>query len=119
MTDGKSEQDVSGVVKNFAAQLKKDGQLKSAGKIMQKFSELYDRAHGIVAAEIQSREELPQDVLQKVEKFVKERYGAKEVELKIAVNEGVRGGIIVKVGDEVLDASVKAQLKRLKKQLAS
>ena len=56
LTNGKSEQDISIIVKNFADQLKKDGQLKNAGAIMEKFGRLYNETHGIVEAAVSSRE---------------------------------------------------------------
>lgn len=119
LTDGKTEQAVSGVVKKFVEILKKDGQIKNAGKIMEKFSEIYNAKHGIVEANVISSRELSRDKIQQVENFIKEKYSAKEVIVKNIVDEKIKGGIIIKVGDEVLDASINGQLKRLEKQLAN
>ena len=118
LTNGKSEQDISIIVKNFADQLKKDGQLKNAGAIMEKFGRLYNETHGIVEAAVSSRENLSQDILGKIETFVKNKYGAKEVVLETAVDGNIKGGIIIKVGDEVIDGSVASQLRKLRKELA-
>jgi len=117
LTDGKTEQAVSDVVKKFAEVLKKDGQIKNAGKIMEKFSEIYNAKHGIVKANVISSRELSRDKIQQVENFIKEKYSAEEVIVKNIVDEKIKGGIIIKVGDEVLDGSVGGQLKRLKKEL--
>lgn len=119
LTDGKTEQAVSDVVKKFAEVLKKDGQIKNAGKIMEKFSEIYNAKHGIVEANVISSRELSRDKIQQVENFIKEKYSAKEVIVKNIVDEKIKGGIIIKVGDEVLDGSVGGQLKRLRKNLVS
>jgi len=119
LTDRKTEQAVSDVVKKFAEVLKKDGQIKNAGKIMEKFSEIYNAKHGIVEANVISSRELSRDKIQQVENFIKEKYSAKEVIVKNIVDEKIKGGIIIKVGDEVLDGSIGGQLKRLRKNLVS
>lgn len=118
LTDGKSEQEVLDIVKKFAEVLKKDGQLKNAKNIIEKFSDLYNKEHGIVYTLIVGRQKVSQDVLEKVNEFVKRKYSAKEVEIENVVDEKIKGGIVIKVGDEVIDASVDAQLKRLKNILS-
>ncbi|HBI34182.1 MAG TPA: ATP synthase F1 subunit delta [Candidatus Moranbacteria bacterium] len=119
LTDGKSEQEVLLIVKKFAQQLKNDGQLKNAAKIMEKFGELYNAANGIVVAEVTTKEKIEQEMKNKIEKFLKEKYSAKIVEIKNIIDEKIQGGIIIKVGDEVMDGSVKKQLNNLKKVLYS
>jgi F-type H+-transporting ATPase subunit delta len=64
------------------------------------------------------RTDVSPDILEKVKEFVKKKYGAKEVEINIEIDEKIKGGIIIKVGDEILDGSVSSQLKRLKNILS-
>lgn len=126
LTDGKSEQEVLDVVRRFAEQLKKDGQLKNAGKIMEKFSDIYNAKNGIVEAEVTTKYKIQDTRLpdgqaryKQIEEFIKEKYSANEVVIKNIVDEKIQGGIIIRVGDEVLDGTVNSQLNRLKKQLIS
>jgi F-type H+-transporting ATPase subunit delta len=118
LTENKSEQESLAVVIKFVQQLQKDGQLKNAPKIMEKFGQLYNETHGIVEAKVSSRENLSQDILGKIKAFVKDKYSAKEVVLETAVDGNIKGGIIIKVGDEIVDGSVSAQLKKLKNLLS-
>jgi ATP synthase F1 delta subunit len=118
LTANKPEQEVSNIAARFAEQLKKDGQLKNAAKIIGKFSELYNGAHGIVEAEIVSWEKLDEGMLEKMTGFLKEKYAAKKVEIRNTVDKKIKGGIIIKVGDEVLDGSISRQLKKLKNILS-
>ena len=118
LTDGKSEKDVLNVIARFAEVLKNDGQLKNASKIMEKYAELYNTANGIVVAEIISSKELSKEVTEDVKKFVAKKYNAKEVEMKMIIDEKIKGGIIIKVGDEVIDGSVANELKKLKNILS-
>jgi len=118
LTDGKSEQEISAMVKKFAEQLKKDGQIKNAKRIMEKFAEIYNEKNGIVVAEITTKEKIGKDAIGNVEKFIKERYSAKEVVIENNIDEKIQGGIIIRVGDEILDASVSAQLRKLQNILS-
>jgi F-type H+-transporting ATPase subunit delta len=118
LTDGKSEQEVLDIVKKFAEKLKADGKLKNTGKIMEKFAEIHNAKNGVVVAEITTKEKVEQKIIEKIEKFIKEKYSANIVEMKIVIDEKIKGGVIIKVGDEVIDGSVEAQLKKLKNILS-
>jgi F-type H+-transporting ATPase subunit delta len=118
LTDGKSEQEISVIVGKFALQLKNDGQIKNVSKIVQKFSEIYNVKNGIVEATVISARKLENDQIGKIENVIKEKYSAKEVMIENVIDKEIKGGIIVKVGDEVLDGSITSQLKRLKNILS-
>ncbi len=82
-------------------------------------------------AEITSHEELHTELRNKVSKYIKEKYlsatlrvakqagQAKEVILHNIIDEKVKGGIIIRVGDEILDSSVLRQLQELKNNLSN
>ncbi|MFA6382815.1 MAG: ATP synthase F1 subunit delta [Parcubacteria group bacterium] len=117
LTDGKTKQEVDGVVAGFLKVLRKNNQLKMAGKIIEKFSNLYNQKNGIVEAEVTSREALSKDVGNKLRNYVSTKYKAKEVVIKNKIDEGIKGGIIIKVGDEIVDASISGKLRSLKSSL--
>lgn len=119
LTGGKTDQEVSGIVAAFTAQLNRDGQLKNASKIMEKFSELFDAHHGIVTAEVVSVHEIGKEESEEVKKYIAEKYSAKEVVIKSRIDTSIKGGIVIRVGDEVLDGSVATQLKKLKRSLSN
>jgi len=119
LTDGKSESEVLDAVKKFFERLKADGQIKNVNGIIGKFSEFHNDSYGIVEARITSRSELGKEEKEKIENFIGKKYGAKKVEIENIIDEKIKGGIIIKVGDEVLDASISGQLKRLRNKLVS
>ena len=119
LTDGKTEQEVSDIVKKFADILKKDGQIKNTPKIIEKFSELYNAKHRIVEVIMTTRQKSENQSIKEIEEFVKKKYDAKEIIIKNVIDEKIKGGIIIKVGNEVLDGSVSGQLKKLKKILSN
>ena len=117
LTDKKSEQEISAIVKKFAEILKKDGQIKNVKNIIEKFSELYNKKHGIVEATVVTRQDVERQNVDRIEKFIKEKYSAKAVHIRNIVDENIKGGIVIRVGDEILDSSIKSQLNRLKSVL--
>lgn len=119
LTENKSQEEISAIVKKFAEQLRKDGQLKNADKIMDKFAKLFNAKNGIVEARVTSSRKLESNQVHQVESFIKEKYSAKTVEIENVVDEKIKGGIIVRVEDEVIDGSLSNHLKRLQKVLAS
>lgn len=113
----KSQSEGDSVVANFLKILQKNGQLKLAKKIVEKFSAIWNKENEIVEATVTSREALDKESLKKIEKFVAEKYLAKEVVLNNVIDEKIKGGIIIKVGDEMMDASVAKRLEDLKLSL--
>ncbi len=119
ITDKKSNEEILSSVADFARFLEKNRKLKLADKIIEQFSKIYNQMHGIVEAEITSRKKLDESELRKLKHFVKEKYKAKEVNLKNIVDGKIKGGITLKVGDEVVDGSVRGKLNELKKILST
>jgi F-type H+-transporting ATPase subunit delta len=117
ITDKKSKNEVQNSVADFARYMHKERKLKLAEKIIEQFGKIYNHKNGIVEAEAVSRKMLNESEMRKVKHFVKERYGAKEVVLKNIVDEKIKGGIIIKVGDEVMDGSVSGRITELRKIL--
>jgi F-type H+-transporting ATPase subunit delta len=52
-----------------------------------------------------------------VEEYIKRKHKAETVMLSTKIDENIMGGFIIRVGDEILDASVSEQLKKLTKKL--
>lgn len=116
-TKGKSEKDVHNVIVNFLKLLQKNGQMKLAKKVSEKFSAIWNKEQGVVEAEVITRYKIQDTMTKEIEKFIKEKYSAKEVVIKNVVDEKIQGGVIIKVGDELLDASVARKLVELKNSL--
>lgn len=115
--DKKSSQEVDAIVVNFVKLLQKNNQLALAKKIIEKFTRFYNEDSGIVEARVVSAKKMEAETLQDVENFVAKKYGAKQVILTQSVDKKIKGGIILRVGDELTDASVANRLVNLKKEL--
>ncbi|MDQ7031858.1 MAG: ATP synthase F1 subunit delta [Desulfonauticus sp.] len=104
------------VVKNFCFLLADKNRLKFLLEIKDCYVELLDVAQGIVRGElftaIELEEALKTDIAKKLEEQSKSR-----VVLDYKVDPEILGGLVLKVGDKVLDASIKAQLQILKENI--
>jgi F-type H+-transporting ATPase subunit delta len=72
-----------------------------------------------VLAEVTSAIPLTDAQKQSVQDRVKSMTQAREVELETKINPDIIGGVIIKVGSQVLDASLRGQLRRLGLRLNS
>jgi F-type H+-transporting ATPase subunit delta len=83
--------------------------------IIEQFLLMRDEQLGIVAAEVVSAIDLsPAQETALVRQL--RQYTRKDVRLETHRDPSIRGGIIVRIGDTVLDASVRRQLERLREQ---
>jgi F-type H+-transporting ATPase subunit delta len=116
-TKEKSRKEIDRAVFNLIKILQKNRQLNLFSKISQKFSEIWNKENGIIEAEVTSCEKLRNDLSHQASRYIKEKYQAKEVVLHNIIDEKIQGGIIIQVGDEILDASVKQKINLLRNVL--
>lgn len=109
--------DLDKILDNFMSLLKENGDLTQAGVIEEEFY-AYDReSRGIVTAAVTSAKNLdPKSERKIIEEL--NRYLSGQVELKKQIDESMVGGVMVRVGDELIDGSVKRSIKDLKDTLS-
>jgi len=117
VTKDKSQSEIGVMTENFVKVLTKNRQTKLVVKIINKFGELYNKENGIAEIEAISSRKLEADQIGQIEKFIKEKYSVREVLIDNKIDENIKGGIILKIGDEILDASVERQLRELRNNL--
>jgi F-type H+-transporting ATPase subunit delta len=117
LTKDKPENEVDIVIEKFVNDFKKNGLLGKAGEIIKKFTEIYNRENGIVKAKIFVGRELSEVNVEEIVKAIKEKYQAEEVELEMTVDKGLKGGIKIVVGEEILDNSIAGKLAKLRRAL--
>jgi F-type H+-transporting ATPase subunit delta len=92
--------------------------LESVGDIAQGFRRLYNRRAGIVEAVATSAAQLSQDEVNALRARLEQMTGGR-VELSLKVDAQLLGGIQVRLGDLLIDGSVRGRLERLRGRLAS
>lgn len=116
---GKSQSEVNELVANFVKVLANNNQIKNVNNILSKFNETWNKEEGIIEAEVTVREKISSEMRSDIEKYVKKKYKAEKVEIIEIINKDIKGGIIVRVGDEVLDGSIQGYLGDLRKKLSA
>ena len=81
--------------------------------IVEQYLSLLRKLNQTVLAEVISARELSDDQKGNIVERVKGIVEARDVELKTSVDPDLIGGVIIKVGSKVIDASLRGQLRRI------
>lgn len=104
---------VSTIMSNFLNLLAEKGRSNVLPEISASFKSMVDIENNICQGTVISATELSDDLQEKTKKTL-EKITGKQVVLKSVTDPSIIGGIIAKVGDLVLDGSIKTQLEGLK-----
>jgi len=104
--------------RNFLRTLVENGRLGTLPEIAAQFRVLVNQAGGVSDAVIHSAYPIEATALDEVVASLEKRFGRK-LRASVKVDPSLIGGVRVEVGDEVLDASVKARLERMKAALSA
>lgn len=85
--------------------------------IAESFLELYRKNQGIEKVSVQSASPLNDNDKASIQQYVQKVSGARSVELHTEIDPSVVGGLVIKFGDNLLDSSISAKLRKLKKEL--
>lgn len=109
---------VSPLALNLFRLLDQRGRLTLIPAIAGEYTRLLDALRGVVAATVTSATALDKDETAAVRARVEAMTG-KTVKLDATVDPALIGGLIVQVGDQMIDASVRGRLERLRDQLVA
>jgi F-type H+-transporting ATPase subunit delta len=87
--------------------------------VCEQYQALLRELRQTVLAEVTSAVELTDAQKDSVRQRVRDMVSAQQVELETHVNSELIGGVIIKVGSQVIDASLRGQLRRLGLLLSS
>ena len=107
---------VGPTVKNFCDLLADKGRLPVLPAIAEVYKKMLEDAQGVVAGSLVTAVELPEARKNQIKDALAKKAG-KTLDLDFAVDADILGGVVLKVGDKVLDASLRAQLQILKEQI--
>lgn len=89
------------------------GRSADLARIADKVVELGAASRAKAVAEVRSVIELTDDQRSRLAAALNSATG-KDVEIKVIIDESVMGGLVVQIGDEVIDGSVRTRLKQLR-----
>jgi F-type H+-transporting ATPase subunit delta len=109
--------DADPVVLNFLKLLIEKHRTPVVFRIRAEYDRLWENENKLLPVEITSAIELDEDIVKQLGDRISEQTGRK-VELSSRVEPGILGGIVVQVGNSVLDASIRNRLEQLRRQVA-
>ena len=104
------------VIRNFLNLLLDKNRIGAIHQITDHYERLTDDISNIARAEIVTPRPLKEDAQNKLEKVLGD-LTSKKIKIEVKEDESLIGGIVVKIGDLVLDGSVKTQLQGLNETL--
>jgi ATP synthase F1 delta subunit len=102
---------------NFLELLVEKQRMPALFAIRKRFDELWDAANERLEVTLTSAIELDPEVVRSVGAEIERKTG-KTIELSNEVDDSIIGGLVLKVGNRVLDASIHNRLERLRREVA-
>jgi len=108
--------DLSAIMKSFLTLLFDKGRIGFLREIASYYKDLADELKGVVKASIVSATELSSDAVDRIKEVLSKKTG-KNIVLNVEQDPSLIGGVITKIGDLVMDGSVKTQLINMRETL--
>jgi F-type H+-transporting ATPase subunit delta len=104
-------------LRNFLELLAEKHRMPVIFRIRERLDELWAKEKGQLEVRLTSAVELDPEIVKRVRSEI-ERQTGQTIELSSEVDEGIIGGLVLRVGNMVLDASLRSKLERLRKEVA-
>lgn len=108
--------DVSAVMRSFLLLLFDKGRIGFVASISDFYQKLADELKGVARASLVSATELSSEAVEKIRATLSQKTG-KDIILDVEQDPGLIGGIVTRLGDLVLDGSIKTQLLNMRESL--
>jgi F-type H+-transporting ATPase subunit delta len=112
-------EDTNPQMKNFLMLLVDRGRIYLVEPILQQFQAKVRELNQVVLAEVTSAVELTDEQKETVRQKVQGMTQARSVEIVSRIDPELIGGVIIQIGSQVLDASIRGQLRRIGLQLGA
>jgi F-type H+-transporting ATPase subunit delta len=109
---------VTDLATNFLLLLVQRGRLSLLPRIVELYQQMYNKEKGIIVAEVTTAVPLDDAHKKRVSDQIARITGGKEVDLRLKEDPRILGGIITRIGDELIDASVANRLAELSERLS-
>jgi ATP synthase F1 delta subunit len=113
----RSVTDAEPVLMNFLEALLERHRMPAIFRIRARYDELWEDERDLLPVEVTSAIELDKSIVSDIGKRIGEQT-KRTVELSSHVDPDILGGIVLRVGNVILDASIRNRLEQLRKQVA-
>jgi ATP synthase F1 delta subunit len=105
-------------IMNFLKLLIENHRMPFLFRVRREYDTLWQEEHRLLPVEITSAIELDPDTIRRIGEQIGES-SKREVQVTASVDPDILGGLIVRVGNSILDASIRNRLEQLRKQVAT
>ena len=109
--------DADPILVNFLKLLIENHRMPVIFRVRREFDQLWQEENKLLPVQVTSAVELDPGTVSQIGDRIAEQTGRK-VELSAIVDPDVLGGLVVRVGNSILDASIRNRLEQLRKQVA-
>jgi ATP synthase F1 delta subunit len=102
---------------NFLEALLERHRMPVIFRIRTRFNKLWEEERKLLPVEVTSAVELDKSTVEEIGESIGEQVGRK-IELSSKVDPEILGGVVLRVGNFILDASIRHRLEQLRKQVA-
>lgn len=106
---------VDGLLMRFIELLVRRGRITQLAHILSIFRDLMDEWRGVLNVEVRSAIELSDSEIERIRQWAGKVWG-KGIVIRSRVDEDIIGGLVIKVGDRLLDLSLKGELDAIASQ---
>jgi F-type H+-transporting ATPase subunit delta len=117
ITADKEKKDLEESISKFLFLLKKNNQINQANKILYYFQKLYNQRYNIKEVDISTAQKIDENEIKQIKESLESLSKDETLEFKVNIKKEIIGGIVLKYGDKIIDASLKTRLKQLKNSL--
>jgi ATP synthase F1 delta subunit len=105
------------IVVNFLKLLIENHRTPAVFRVRREFDRLWREENKLLPVQVTSAVELDQATVQQIGDRISQQTG-RRIDLSASVEPEILGGIVVRVGNSILDASIRNRLEQLRKQVA-
>ncbi len=113
----RSVQDAEPIFMNFLEALIERHRMPALFRIRVRYEELWDEENQLLPVQVTSAVDLDEKTVKQIGERIGEQTGRK-VDLSSRVDPDILGGLVLRVGNFILDASIRSRLNQLRKQVA-
>ena len=110
-------EDADPAISNVLDLMLENHRLPLIARVRRVYDRLWDEANDLLAVTVTSAVELDEAVVQRIGDEIGRQTG-RRVELAEQVDPSILGGFVVRVGNAILDASIRNRLEQLRKEVA-
>jgi F-type H+-transporting ATPase subunit delta len=110
-------EDADPTLTNFLKLLIEKHRMPAVFRIRRVYDELWERENKVLAVQVRTATTLDEKIVSEIGDKIAEATGQK-IELAASVDPDLLGGIVLRVGNSILDASIRNRLETLRKHVA-